>query len=103
MPSSCPFSSSAVLGSFVASNEGGAEEARTRGFATPAFTGCAFVEGLATLSYRVAQELSSDQRDGSIRLSSGNVRTRKQHARTGGPLLGPSAGSGFVTPEFRRS
>src|SRR5690348_15512450 len=35
---------SAVVGSYVASTEGVAEEARTRGFAAPAFAGCAFVE-----------------------------------------------------------
>jgi hypothetical protein len=35
--------SSAILGSFEASSV--AEEARTRGFAAPAFAGCAFVEG----------------------------------------------------------
>jgi hypothetical protein len=40
-----PFGCSAVVGSFVASTEGVAEEARTRGFAAPAFAGCAFVEG----------------------------------------------------------
>jgi hypothetical protein len=42
-----PFGSSAILGSFVASVAacaGVAEEARTRGFATPAFAGLAFVE-----------------------------------------------------------
>jgi hypothetical protein len=39
-----------------------AEEARTRGFAAPAFAGCAFVVGLATLSYREVRGLSSDQR-----------------------------------------
>jgi hypothetical protein len=41
------FGSSAILGSFVASGAtcgGVAEEARTRGFAAPAFAGCAFVE-----------------------------------------------------------
>ena len=38
------FGSSAVVGPFVASLEGVAEEARTRGFAAPAFAGCAFVE-----------------------------------------------------------
>jgi hypothetical protein len=31
-------------GTFVASKSGVAEEARTRGFAAPAFAGCAFVE-----------------------------------------------------------
>jgi hypothetical protein len=36
---------------------GVAEEARTRGFAAPAFAGCAFVEEQG-LSYRVVQELS---------------------------------------------
>jgi hypothetical protein len=36
--------SSAVVGSFVASTEGVAEEARIRGFAAPALAGCAFVE-----------------------------------------------------------
>jgi hypothetical protein len=40
------FGSSAVVGPFVASMEGVAEEARTRGFAAPAFAGCAFVEGV---------------------------------------------------------
>ena len=43
-----PFGSSAVSGSFVASAGipyGVAEEARTRGFAAPAFAGCAFVVG----------------------------------------------------------
>jgi len=40
-----PFGSSAILGSFVASLPAGvAEEARTRGFATPAFAGWALVE-----------------------------------------------------------
>ena len=38
-----PFGSSAVVGSFGASERGVAEEARTRGFAAPVFTGCAFV------------------------------------------------------------
>jgi hypothetical protein len=33
-------------GSCVASAEGVAEEARTRGFAAPTFAGCAFVEGV---------------------------------------------------------
>jgi hypothetical protein len=45
--------SSAVVGFFVASvsgpKAGVAEEARTRGFATPAFAGCAFVGGVARL------------------------------------------------------
>jgi hypothetical protein len=67
---SAPFGCSAVVGSFGASKEGVAEEARTRGFAAPAFAGCAFVVGLATLSYRVVQGLSSDQGGGSIRVSS---------------------------------
>jgi hypothetical protein len=40
-----PFGGSAVVGSFVAPAEGVAEEARTRGFAAPAFAGCAFIEG----------------------------------------------------------
>ena len=66
-----PLGSSAVLGSFVASTSGVAEEARTRGFAAPAFAGCAFVVGLVALSYGVVQGLSSDQRGGSIRVSSG--------------------------------
>ena len=35
------FGSSAVVGSFVASDAGVGEEARTRGFAAPAFAGCA--------------------------------------------------------------
>jgi hypothetical protein len=42
-----PFGSSAILGSFVASGvtcDGIAEEARTRGFAAPAFAGWALVE-----------------------------------------------------------
>jgi hypothetical protein len=42
-----PFGSPAILGSLVASGEtksGVAEEARTRGFAAPAFAGFAFVE-----------------------------------------------------------
>src|SRR5206468_4070695 len=39
-----PFSSSAILGSFVASAAGRvAEETRTRGFAAPAFAGCALI------------------------------------------------------------
>ena len=44
---SVSFGSSAVVGSFVASRIpcGVAEGARTRGFAAPAFAGCAFVEG----------------------------------------------------------
>ena len=37
-----PFGNPAVLGSFVAGIV--AEEARTRGFAAPAFAGCAFIE-----------------------------------------------------------
>jgi hypothetical protein len=45
----------------LAGQSGVAEEARTRGFAAPAFAGCAFVVGLAILSYRVMQRLSSDQ------------------------------------------
>jgi hypothetical protein len=57
-----PFGGSAVVGSFMAPVEGVAEEARTRGFAAPAFAGCAFVVGLATLSYRAGRGLSSDQR-----------------------------------------
>jgi hypothetical protein len=40
-----PFGGSAVLGTFVASKRCVAEEARTRGFAAPAFAGCAFVGG----------------------------------------------------------
>src|SRR5215207_2373973 len=40
---------------------GVAEESRTRGFAAPAFAGCAFVVGLVTLRYKVVQRLSSDQ------------------------------------------
>jgi len=39
-----PFRQLGDLGSFVASN-GVAEEARTRGFAPPAFAGLAFVDG----------------------------------------------------------
>jgi hypothetical protein len=44
-----PFCSSGVAGSFVASEAGSAlagvaKEARIRGFAAPAFAGCAFVE-----------------------------------------------------------
>jgi hypothetical protein len=46
----------------------GAEEAKTRSFAAPAFAGCAFVGGLVSLSYRVVQGLSSDQR---VRLDTG--------------------------------
>jgi hypothetical protein len=38
------FGSSAIFGSFVAFVEGVAEEARTRGFAPPAFTGLALIE-----------------------------------------------------------
>jgi hypothetical protein len=38
------------LGSFVASEERVAEEARTRGFATPALVGCAFSETDVTAS-----------------------------------------------------
>jgi len=34
------------LGSFVASQSGVAEEARTRGFAAPALAGCAFIVGM---------------------------------------------------------
>ena len=41
---------------------GVAEEARPRGFAAPAFAGCALVVGLVALSYRVVQGLSSDAR-----------------------------------------
>jgi hypothetical protein len=43
-----PFGSLAVVESYEAPSEtqsGVAEEARTRGFAAPAFAGCAFVEG----------------------------------------------------------
>jgi hypothetical protein len=40
-----PIGGLAVVGSFVASEGGVAEEARTRGFAAPGFPGCAFVEG----------------------------------------------------------
>ncbi len=42
-----PFGRHGSLGSFVAAGEtesGVAEEARTRGFATPALAGCAFIE-----------------------------------------------------------
>jgi hypothetical protein len=42
--------------------------ARTRGFAAPAFTGCAFVVGLATLTYRIVRRLSSEQRGWSVRV-----------------------------------
>jgi hypothetical protein len=51
--------SSAVLGSFVRRKETGvAEEARTRGFAAPAFAGCAFVEDGLPM-YGGVQEVSS--------------------------------------------
>src|SRR5437899_858642 len=40
-----PFGGSAILGSFVACEAGVAEEARTRGFAPPAFAGFASVAG----------------------------------------------------------
>ena len=49
------------LGVLRGIRDGAAEEARTRGFAAPAFAGCAFVEG-SWLSYGVVRELSSDQR-----------------------------------------
>ena len=39
---------------------------------------CAFVVGLVTLSYRVAQWPSSASADGSIRVSSGHVRSHRQ-------------------------
>jgi len=38
---------------------GVAEEARTRGFAAPAFAGCAFVEDSRVVSYRPVRGLSS--------------------------------------------
>ena len=49
-----PFGSSAIVGSFVACEDGVAEEARTRGFAPPAFTGFAFVgcEALTHIALR---------------------------------------------------
>ena len=50
----------------------------THSFAAPAFAGCAFVVGLVTLSYRVAKWLSSASADGSIRVSSGHVRSHRQ-------------------------
>jgi hypothetical protein len=65
--------SSAVLGSFVALWEGVAEEMRTRGFAAPAFAGCAFIEGLWLLSYGRVRSLSSTSAGGSIRVSSGRI------------------------------
>ena len=44
---------SAVLGSSRRSHDSSAEEARTRGFATPAFAGCAFCYVVAaTIPYR---------------------------------------------------
>jgi hypothetical protein len=42
-PSQGILGGSAVVGSYVASERGVAEEARTRGFAAPALAGCAFV------------------------------------------------------------
>ncbi len=54
--------SSAIVGPFVAllsDSSGGAEEARTRGFAAPAFAGCAFVERMLRLRYHQVPGLSS--------------------------------------------
>ena len=42
---------------------------------------CAFVVGLVTLSYRVAQWLSSASAGGSIRVSSGHVRSHRQQQK----------------------
>jgi hypothetical protein len=53
-----PIRRSGGLESCVASEEGVAEEARTRGFAAPAFAGCAFVEDVL-LMYGAVQEVSS--------------------------------------------
>jgi hypothetical protein len=68
--------------------------ARTRGFAAPAFAGCAFVEGLATLSYRAVRGLSSDQRAaryGFPKVMCGfasNMPTHQiSHRRSSGPNL----------------
>jgi hypothetical protein len=54
-----PFGSSAVEGPRWRPESGVAKEARTRGFATPAFAGCAFVEGECdrlTKQYQGCQE-----------------------------------------------
>jgi len=59
-----PFGSSAIVGSYVASGgnpvAASRRAAKTRGIATPAFTGCAFiVRNGALVSYRVMRVLSS--------------------------------------------
>jgi len=64
---------------------GGGED---RGFAAPAFAGCAFVDGSANLRYGVVQGLSSDQRAaryGSPRLMCGSQATAGAE-----PAKGPS-------------
>jgi hypothetical protein len=79
-------------------------------FAAPAFAECAFVVGLAILSYRVGQGCQATSAGGSIRVSSGNVRTRKQHARSPAPLpailwpnllLGPAERGADCSPPVR--
>jgi hypothetical protein len=74
--------------------------ARTRGFAAPAFAGCACVVGLATLSYRLGQGLSSDRRAGPIRLSSGHGRPAGASAGEAGEWRG-SAPPGAKPGAFR--
>jgi hypothetical protein len=55
--------SSAVLGPFVRRWVAGvAKEARTRGFAAPAFAGCAFSEGVDTVGCGVSTVKWADQR-----------------------------------------
>jgi len=64
----------------------------THSSAGPAFAGCAFVVGLVTLSYRVAQWLSSASADGSIRVSSGAGMTRRQLPRPACPIAPAASG-----------
>jgi hypothetical protein len=67
-PPSPPVGGSAVLGSFVAS-EGVAEEARTRGFAAPAFAGCAFIASAARVGCGTRPVNSSEFNSGGGSLS----------------------------------
>jgi hypothetical protein len=67
---------SAVVGSFVALDGGVAEEARTRGFAAPAFAGCAFSRGYG------------EQATGALRYGRCQARV---HAEIGPDLIAPGA------------
>ena len=77
-------------GSFVASVEGVAEEARIRGFAVPAFAGCAFVEE-ACPTYAgtspVNHVLSRRYGRGQTRLSEAGAIHRREITYPDGPIV----------------